>query len=356
MARADQGRLTLRAIEIFVAVVEEGSLGLGARRLGASPSSVSQQISNLEAVLGARLIDRTARPFALTPAGYVFQRRALAILDEAMRAQSELAELELTRLPQLRLAVVEDFDADLTPELVARLSAMLPGCNIIAHSGQSHRNLAALDARAEDIVVAATEERAEDWIEVHPLLRDPYLLVTAPGLLDRAADPIQRLLAAPMVRYTATQRMGQQIDTHLRRLRLAPPRRFEFDTDHAVMAMVVRAEGWAFTTALGYLRARRFHGALDAHPMPMRAFSRQLALHARRDVLGGLPGRAAEILRDLIAAEILPAAARAIPWLGERLRILGLPDPPIQPAAGSADPAETPSATILPLAKPRRDP
>jgi DNA-binding transcriptional LysR family regulator len=53
LARSDHGRLTLRAIEIFVAVIEEGSFSTGARRLGASTSSVSQQVTNLEAALGA---------------------------------------------------------------------------------------------------------------------------------------------------------------------------------------------------------------------------------------------------------------------------------------------------------------
>ena len=142
MARGDSGRLTLRAIEIFVAVVEEGSFAAGADRLGASTSSVSQQVTNLEAALGARLIDRSARPLALTPAGFLFQRRALAILDEATRAKSELVELELTTLAQLRLSMLEDFDAEVTPELVVRLSESLPGCNIIAHGGPSHQNLA----------------------------------------------------------------------------------------------------------------------------------------------------------------------------------------------------------------------
>ncbi len=69
MAKSDHGKLTLRAIEIFVAVIEEGSYSNGARRLGASTSSVSQQVTNLESALGARLIDRAARPLARTPAG-----------------------------------------------------------------------------------------------------------------------------------------------------------------------------------------------------------------------------------------------------------------------------------------------
>lgn len=327
MAKSDPGRLTLRAIEIFVAVVEEGAFAAGAQRLGASTSSVSQHVTNLEAALGARLIDRSARPLALTPAGYVFQRRALAILDEASRAKTELAELELTTLPQLRLAMLEDFDAEVTPDLVVRLSESLPGCNIVAHSAPSHENLAALESRDADMAVAADIDSPADWIEQHPILRDPYILVTAKGLLSDG-DVVAQLMAAPMVRFASSQLMGRQVDTHLRRLRLAPARRFEFESNHSVMAAVAQLNGWTITTPPGYLRAPRFHDSLNARPLPFKSFARTLSLHARRGVLGALPGKAATLLRQLIAAQCVEPALREMPWLAGSLRVLG-DDPPM---------------------------
>lgn len=313
---------------MFVAVVEEGSFATGARRLGASTSSVSQQITNLEAALGTRLIDRSARPLVLTPAGYVFQQRALTILDEAARAQTELAELELTTLPELRLAVIEDFDAEVTPELVMHLSRSLPGCNIIARAGPSHENLAALDSREVDMVVAADIEAPPDWIEQHPIVRDPYVLVTARGLLAESEGAVARLLAAPMVRYATSQIMGRQIETHLRRLRLAPTRRFEFESNHSVMATVARTMGWTIATPLGYLRAPRFHAELDVRPLPFKSFSRTLSLHARLNVLGGLSGRAAAILRASIKALCVDPALSEMPWLAGQFRVLGDVQPP----------------------------
>ena len=328
MTKTDHTRLTLRAIEIFVAVVEAGSFAIGAQRLGASTSSVSQQITNLEAALGARLIDRSARPLALTPAGYVFQRRALAILDEASRAQSELAELELTSLPQLRLAVIEDFDADVTPQLAVRLSRALPGCNIVAHAGPSHENLAALESREVDMVVAAEIDTAPEWMEQHPLLRDPYVLVTAKGLIAEGQDPLALLMAAPMVRFAATQLMGRQIETHLRRLRLAPPRQFEFESNHSVMSAVAELGGWTIVTPPGYLRAPRFHDQIEIRPLPFKSFARTLSLHARRGVHGSLPGKAANLLRQLITEHCVDPAIREMPWLQGKLRVLGTEEPP----------------------------
>ncbi|MEL6517018.1 MAG: LysR family transcriptional regulator, partial [Pseudomonadota bacterium] len=61
------GRITLWGVEVFAAAAEERSISAAARRLGASPSAISQQLSNLETALGTQLVDRSARPLALTP-------------------------------------------------------------------------------------------------------------------------------------------------------------------------------------------------------------------------------------------------------------------------------------------------
>ncbi len=325
MAKSNHGRLTLRAIEIFVAVIEEGSFSTGARRLGASTSSVSQQVTNLEAALGARLIDRAARPLALTPAGYVFQRRALAILDETARAQTELAELELTSLPELRLAIIEDFDAEVTPELVVRLSGALPGCNIIAHAGPSHVNLAALASREVDMVVAADIEAPPDWVEQHPILRDPYILVTAKDLLAEGEDAVAQLMTAPMVRYASSQLMGRQIETHLRRLRLAPARRFEFASNHSLMAAVARTKGWTHHHAArlspraplprGARRAAAAIQELLTHPVAARAARRAGRPAGPRR---GNPARADHDVLHRAGTARDALARRAVPRFGRR--------------------------------------
>lgn len=315
-------RITLRGAEVFISVVEEGSLATAARRLNTSSSAVSQQLSNLETALGAKLFERSARPLTLTPAGHVFQKRALAMLDEATRAQSELSELELTNLPQIRLSFIDDFDASITPELSYRLAETLPGCNVVCHAAQSHESFAALEARREDIIVATDMQRPADWIEQHPLLREPFVLVTSRNLLKEGEDPLEQLLARPMVRYVTSQIISQQIESHLRRLRLAPRRQFEYDSNASVMAMVVRSRGWAIMTPLAYFSVQRFHDKLDLRPLPFKGFSRSLSLYARRGVLGSLPRRVAENLRGLIAEYAVAQIENEAPWLAGTIRLM----------------------------------
>ncbi|MGA0924958.1 MAG: helix-turn-helix domain-containing protein, partial [Lutimaribacter sp.] len=60
------GKITLWGVEVFVATAEEGSISAAARRLGASPSAVSQQLTNLEGAIGTTLLQRNTRPVVLT--------------------------------------------------------------------------------------------------------------------------------------------------------------------------------------------------------------------------------------------------------------------------------------------------
>ena len=117
-----EGRVTLWGIEVFVAAAEEGSISAAARRLGVSPSAVSQQLSGLETALGTVLLDRSGRPMPVTPAGAMFRRHAQTILNAASEARAELAMADLSGLTTLRLGVIEDFDSDVTPRLLSTLA------------------------------------------------------------------------------------------------------------------------------------------------------------------------------------------------------------------------------------------
>jgi DNA-binding transcriptional LysR family regulator len=323
MAEAQGARLTLRAVEIFVAVVEEASLGAGARRLGASASAVSQQIVNLEEALGARLIDRSARPFALTPAGQLFHPRALAILDEVAKAKAELAEEDLSTFRKLRLALVDDIDQDVLPRFLGELAKHFPDCSFTVRSGLSHENLAALESRSVDMIVSADMDSIDEWLERHPILRDPFILVTAKGLIDLKQDIMGQLESRPFIRYSLGQVLGRLVEAHLKRLKIVPPRTFEIASNAAVLATAATTNGWTVTTPLAFLSARRQHAVLDAHPLPFAGFSRTISVYSRREVMGALPERAAELLRLLFERHSIKDALEYMPWLGDQFRVVG---------------------------------
>jgi DNA-binding transcriptional LysR family regulator len=308
-----EGRVTLWGIEVFVAAAEEGSISAAARRLGVSPSAVSQQLSGLETALGAVLLDRSGRPMPVTPAGAMFRRHAQTILNAASEARAELVMADLAGMTTLRLGVIEDFDSDVTPHLLTLLSRDLKGCRFLLETGASHRLLDQLEARALDIVIAADAEAEGDWREVHPLMSEPFVAVVPP----KAA--IEDL---PLIQYTARHLMGRQIAAHLSRQGMKPAYRFELDSYAAILAMVAGGEGWTILTPLALHQARAFRPKVEVRPLPFAPLSRTLSLSARAGILLDVPAHIAARLRPLIVADVITPALADCPWLAPALRVL----------------------------------
>jgi DNA-binding transcriptional LysR family regulator len=76
----------LHSMRVFARVVDEGSFAGAARKLDLSAAVVTRLVADLEAHLGARLMNRTTRHLALTEVGEAYLgriRHVLAELDEA---------------------------------------------------------------------------------------------------------------------------------------------------------------------------------------------------------------------------------------------------------------------------------
>lgn len=320
-----QGRVTLWGIEVFLATAEEGAISAAARRLGVSPSAVSQQLSGLELALGAVLLDRGARPMRLTPAGNIFRRHAQTMLNAAAQARAELAMAEMAGLTTLRLGMIEDFDADVTPRLLSAMAGDLKGCQFLLETGASHRLLDQLDSRALDVVVAAdlgADSGAADHMEVHPLLCEPFVVVAPRGSVDTGGDVATQLLGLPLIQYTARHHMGRKIAAHLAQQNLRLAHRFEIDSYSAIMAMVADGAGWTILTPLGVLHADRFRDAADVLPLPFAPLERTISLSARAGVLVEMPSHIAALLRPLLQAQVVDPVVARLPWLAGRLRVL----------------------------------
>ncbi|MDR9775355.1 LysR family transcriptional regulator [Rhizobium hidalgonense] len=81
----------LDAMTVLLAVVEQGSLSAAARHLRSPLATVSRKVSELEAHLGARLLQRTNRKVALTEAGRSYVEAAREILDRVEEAERAAA-------------------------------------------------------------------------------------------------------------------------------------------------------------------------------------------------------------------------------------------------------------------------
>ena len=308
--------LTLRGLEVFEALARTGSVAQAAEITGLSQPSVSQQLRNLENALGTELVDHGRRPMRLTQAGRSFLARTEAVLAELQMAQSELTLMDLGHLTTLSIGLIDDFDNDLTPRLATLLADSLTRSKFKLITLPSLDLFDELEAQRLHLVVSAHSGEVLEGVVEYPLVQDPFILVTPKG----ATNAVQEL---PFLRYAREQLISRQIEAYLARHKLTYEERFEIGSHLALMAMVARGLGWAITTPLGYMRATRFHDALEAHPAPFGDFARTISLFTRNDWSDQVPQDVADMMRRLMRNQIVDPALAQLPWLTERLKVMG---------------------------------
>lgn len=138
--------LNLRQLAAFVGVYEERSFSKAAKRLNATQSGLSMQNQNLEQQIGLKLFERSSRGVAPTYAGHRLYERAVGLLRQLDEVSMEIKALSggisgeiriglmptfsrgvlapvmvsfLADYPNVKVAVVEAYDAFLTEEVAA---------------------------------------------------------------------------------------------------------------------------------------------------------------------------------------------------------------------------------------------
>lgn len=120
----------LRQLRYFVAVAEESSFTRAASRLTIAQQSLSQQITLLERIVGAKLFDRDSRGTVLTEIGELFLPEARAVLARADEAMALVARAVRGEVGRLRLAFLQTTANQLLPPVVRAVREQLPGVQL----------------------------------------------------------------------------------------------------------------------------------------------------------------------------------------------------------------------------------
>lgn len=119
--------VTLRQLELFLAVAEAAHFGKAAERMHVSQPVVSQEVRRLERVLGTALFDRTTRAVRLTAAGEALLDDARAVRSAADSFVARARRLVDDRSQRMRIAVTPSVLDALLPVVLRRAEQELPG-------------------------------------------------------------------------------------------------------------------------------------------------------------------------------------------------------------------------------------
>jgi DNA-binding transcriptional LysR family regulator len=177
--------MDLRQIRYFIAVAEERSFTVAARRLNLSQPPLSQQIQALEAAVGAQLLHRTSRRVELTQAGEALLTRARAIQQQIKLAEDEVRAIGAGLIGSLDVGATGSILRGRLADLLAAYRKEAPAVKMTVHEQAPALQIAALLNRTTNISLnrsiptegalcselAWTEEVVVAMPKAHPLAR-----------------------------------------------------------------------------------------------------------------------------------------------------------------------------------------
>jgi DNA-binding transcriptional LysR family regulator len=123
-------RYDLLSIRIAVACAQHGSLSAAAAGSNLALAAASRRLCELEATLGTPLFERHRRGLLLTPAGHIFIRHALALLQTAERLGGELRDFGQGIARHVSLCASTAAINEFLPPLLARYAKSHPGVRV----------------------------------------------------------------------------------------------------------------------------------------------------------------------------------------------------------------------------------
>jgi LysR family transcriptional regulator, benzoate and cis,cis-muconate-responsive activator of ben and cat genes len=246
--------MNLRQLRYFCEVVDAGNAKAAAERLFVVPTAVSMQLSQLEADLGGRLLDRGSRPMALTPLGQFVYPKAKELLSLSARLETEAKGIAAGNRGWLGIGFTRSTIFSVLPEAVREMQAAFPNVRIdlvevlTEHQPASLRS-GAIHVGISRVLGAFAREPQLQYVE---LFDDPLV----------AAIPLQHPLAArtalraadfdalPYISYPkdANSHFSRQVIALLQAAGARPQVGYEAKEIHTALGLVAAGLG---TTVVG---------------------------------------------------------------------------------------------------------
>ena len=172
----------------FAKVAELGSFTRAAEALGLSRAMVSTHVQRLEQQFGLRLLNRTTRKVAVTPAGSDYLAHCRRVFAELDAAEETLRQSKEQPTGRLRVDVAGSFARHLLLPALPTFLARYPGIEV-----ELRVNERVVDLVKEGVDLAVRGGVIEDpQLVARPIARSRWILCASPAYLAQSRSPAIR--------------------------------------------------------------------------------------------------------------------------------------------------------------------
>ncbi|MDU9392235.1 LysR family transcriptional regulator [Pseudomonas sp. zfem002] len=230
-------------LQVFVSVIECGSISAAAEQGGQTPSAISRTLSRLESKLGTTLINRTTRRMDLTEEGRFFFERAKAILQQMDELEDHLSRHQQTPSGRLRINAALPFMLHAIVPWVAEFRALYPQIQL-----ELNTNDLIIDLLEQSTDVAIRiGDLADSSLHARALGCSPLNLLASPHYLERHGTPqrVEDLARHTLLGFTQTETLNHWPLRHSEGDRLLIRPTISASSGETLRALVLAGEGIA---------------------------------------------------------------------------------------------------------------
>jgi DNA-binding transcriptional LysR family regulator len=270
--------ISLRQLEYFVTVADEGSFTAAAELLQVSQPGLSHQIQALERELGGPLLERLPRKVRLTPAGRTTLPHARASLAHAQRASSAARRAFGIETGELHIGTLYSISAGILPGALMTWRRSFPELQVhLVEFQHTDELVAAMEAGRADVAVGPTPT---GWNgPARDIGAEEFVIAAAPDA-DLPADPprvrMADLAERDWVHFTQRSGLSEILGNACTQAGFEP--RISVRTEQGPSALSLARAGLGLALVPGNLVPPGFDGVLLRPDPPVR---RALSVYTR---------------------------------------------------------------------------
>ncbi len=230
-------------LQVFVSVIECGSISAAAEQGGQTPSAISRTLSRLESKLGTTLINRTTRRMDLTEEGRFFFERAKSILEQMDDLEDHLSRHQQIPSGRLRINAALPFMQHAIVPWVGEFRALYPQIELELNACDLIIDLL---EQSTDVAIRIGE-LADSTLHARSLGCSPLNLLASPAYLERHGTPrrVEDLADHSLLGFSQTDTLNHWPLRHVDGDRLLIRPAITSSSGETVRALALAGEGIA---------------------------------------------------------------------------------------------------------------
>jgi len=231
--------MQIESLKVFCDLAETKSFTKTAQINGVTQSAISQQVSALERLFGARMVERSRRNFRLTAEGQVLYEFSKQIVQAYEALHSKMQELKDIICGTIRVSAIYSIGLHDLPHYIKKFMQTYPTVNVQVEYRGANQVYADVLSNAADFGLVAYPRRDVQLVTVQ-VGKVPFVLICHPHhpLARRKSVRLKDINGQKLVCFEADSPTGIAIDKLLRARDVKVTKAMEFDNVETIKRAV----------------------------------------------------------------------------------------------------------------------